>query len=320
MLEGGKLPAGTGFASAGDADRRIAGVAAAARAVKRLADDGAGQVRLLVGDGILAPATLADIERVRGDAEVVVETGQAPHLPLLTAWEIMRATGKPGDGLVSRWLNRPISRRISWLLLLIPALRPIHITAFNALLAPLMLAVLAFGGHAGLIAGGILFHLASVLDGVDGEMARATFRTTPRGATLDSAVDMATNFCFLLGFTINLWQRDGAVIGSLGIWSIAAMLIGNALIARRARAGGAPLGYDLLKRSGRIEGTVDLVYWLVQTLSSRDCFAFLFMVLILVGLEWVALFIFAGVAAIWFPYVLITMLPRPAGASREADA
>jgi len=229
-------------------------------------------------------------------------------VPLPTAWRIVRATGKPGDGLVSRWLNRPISQATTWLLLFLPWFRPVHVTAFNALLALALAPVLIFGGDNGLILGGILFHAASVLDGVDGEMARATFRTTPLGATLDSAVDMATNFLFLLGFTINLWQRDGAVIGSIGIWSMAAMLIGNCLIARRTRAGGAPLGYDMFKRSGRIEGPVDLIYWVVQTLSSRDCFAFLFMALILAGLERVALYIFGGIAAIWLPYVVVSLL------------
>jgi len=310
-LEDEFLPIEVGFASAGEADRRIAGVAAAARAVQQLATTGAGRICLALADGgSLAPATLADIERVRGKAEVIVEAGVAPPAALPDTWQVVRATGKLGDGLVSRWLNRPISQRITWLLLHFLPLRPVHVTAFNALVAVVMLAVLAFGGNAGLIAGGILFHVASVLDGVDGEMARATFRATPRGATLDSLVDMATNFFFLLGFTINLWRRDGALIGWMGVWSMAAMLIGNYLIARHTRARGAPLGYDMFKRSGRITGPVDFVYWSVQTLSSRDCFAFLFMVLILFGLEWVALSIFAGIAVVWFPYVVVSLLLR----------
>lgn len=318
MLKDENLPVEGGFASAAEANRRIAGVAAAARVVHQLAATGAGRIRLVLADGAsLAPATLADVERVRGEAEVMVETGVAPPVALPDAWQVVRATGKPGDGLVSRWLNRPISQRISWLLLHFAALRPVHVTVFNALVAVLMLAVLAFGGNAGLIAGGILFHLASVLDGVDGEMARATFRATPHGATLDSLVDMATNFFFLLGFTINLWQRDGALMGWMGIWSMAAMLIGNYLIARHTRARGAPLGYDMFKRSGRITGPVDFVYWGVQTLSSRDCFAFLFMVLILIGLEWIALSIFAGIAVIWFPYVVVSLL-RPVSRSAVA--
>lgn len=320
-LESEKTSATAGFASAAEADRRLAGVAAAARAVKLLADRGARDICLRIGDGApLAPATVADIARLGGGGAVAVEAGEGPPVPLPTGWQIVRATGKRTDGLVSRWLNRPVSQRISWLLLHIPALRPIHVTAVNALVAPLMLAALVLGGQPGLIAGGILFHLASVLDGVDGEMARATGRTSPLGATLDSAIDMATNFAFLLGLTLNLWLRGDALMGALGLWSIAAMLIGNALIARRTRAGGAPLGYDLLKRSGRIGGPVDLIYWLVQTLSSRDCFAFLFMALILVGLERVALSIFAGIAMIWFPYVLITLLLPPGAAARKVDA
>jgi 1L-myo-inositol 1-phosphate cytidylyltransferase / CDP-L-myo-inositol myo-inositolphosphotransferase len=317
LLESERALASAGFASAADADRRLAGVAAAARAVRLLADGGAGGISLRIADGApLAAATRADIERLRGAAGVDVAKGEAPAMPLPDGWAIVRTTGKAGDGLVSRWLNRPVSQRISWLLLHIPALRPLHVTIFNALLAALIVLVLVLGGHAGLIAGGILFHLASVLDGVDGEMARATFRTTRRGATLDSAVDMATNFSFLLGLTLNLWWRGDALLGWMGVWSIAAMLIGNYLIARRTRAGGAPLSYDLLKRSGRIEGPVDFIYWIVQTLSSRDCFAFLFMMLILAGLEWVALSIFAGIAAIWLPYVLITLLVQPSAPSK----
>ena len=50
----------------------------------------------------------------------------------------------------------------------------------------------------------------------------------------------------------------------------------------------------------------------MQTLSSRDCFAFLFMVLILAGLERTALSIFAGVTTLWFLYVLASLIPHPA--------
>ncbi len=46
----------------------------------------------------------------------------------------------------------------------------------------------------------------------------------------------------------------------------------------------------------------------MQALTSRDCFAFLFMVLTIMGLERVALAIFAGVATIWFLYILVSAL------------
>jgi 1L-myo-inositol 1-phosphate cytidylyltransferase / CDP-L-myo-inositol myo-inositolphosphotransferase len=308
------------FASARDADARIAGVAAAARAVKALADAGAAEIRLRIGDGAApAPATIADIERLRGPATVAVEHGAGPATRLPSAWEIVRATGKPGDGLISRWLNRPISQRLTLLVLTIAAARPIHVTLFNAALALVMFAVTLFGGEAGLVLGGILFQTASVLDGVDGEMARATFRTSKSGATLDSAVDIATNLLFVIALTIHLALRDQDVIGWVGAWAVTLSIVGGMLIARQVRAGGGPLGFDLLKRSGRIGGVVDLIYWAVQTLTGRDCFAFLYMALIIAGLERTALWIYAGVGTVWLSYVILSvLLPRPGRRFRNA--
>jgi CDP-L-myo-inositol myo-inositolphosphotransferase len=308
------------FACPGDADRRIAGVAAAARAVKALADAGAGEVRLLIGDGApLAPATIADIERLRGAAAVTVERGEGPAVLLPTSWEVVRATGKPGDGLVSRWLNRPISQRITLLLLAVPGARPIHVTIVNAFLALIMVPILVLGGRSGLVLGGILFQTASILDGVDGEMARATHRTSAAGATLDSAVDIATNLLFVTALTVHLALRDHDVIGWVGGWAVTLSIVGGMLIALRVRARGGPLGFDLLKRSGRIRGVVDMIYWAIQTLTSRDCFAFLYMVLIIAGLERTALWIYASVGTVWLPYVVVSLLlPRPRAGFRNA--
>ncbi|HTU13328.1 MAG TPA: CDP-alcohol phosphatidyltransferase family protein [Allosphingosinicella sp.] len=310
MGRGKTLDAVAAFESAAAAQRPIAGVAAAARAVRGLADEGAASVTLRIGDGAaLDAATRADIERLRGPTLVLVETGSGPAAVLPSAWEVVRRTGKPGDGLVSRWLNRPISQRITLLVLAIPGIRPVHVTIVNALLAVPMFLCLLFGGQSGLIAGAILFQLASILDGVDGEMARASHRASREGAAMDSAVDMATNFLFVLGLTLHLAIRDEDLIGWIGALAILQLIVGNLLIARRVRAQGAPLGFDLYKRrSGRIGGIVDLVYWAVQLLTGRDCFAFLFMVLTVVGLERVALAIFAGVGTIWFFYVLLRSL------------
>ncbi|HST37163.1 MAG TPA: CDP-alcohol phosphatidyltransferase family protein [Allosphingosinicella sp.] len=315
-----KAAAMIAFASAREADRRVAGVAAAARAVRARAEAGETRIRLGLGEGALAPATLADIERLRGGAEVALapdRSGAAGFCPP-SSWEIVRQTGKPGDGLVSRWLNRPISQRISWLLLQIPGVRPIHVTAFNAVLALAIFPLLVKGGEAGLIAGAVLFQAASVLDGVDGEMARATWRSSPAGATLDSVVDIATNLLFVTGLTINLALRDGDAIGWIGAWAVALSISGGLLLGLRARAGGGPVGFDQLKRRERRRGFVGFVYWLVQVLTGRDCFAFLFMALTLAGLERVALMIYAGVGTIWFSYVLGSLFLLPRASRREA--
>jgi CDP-L-myo-inositol myo-inositolphosphotransferase len=273
-----------------------------------------------VPGGRLDRAALDDLERLAPET-AVVDLGEMPALidqlgpdhtlvpaAVPKASEILRATARPSDGLVSRWLNRPISRRLSAIVLRVPGARPVHVTVFNALLSLTMVTVMFVpGGNTGLLLGGILFHAASVLDGVDGEMARATFRSSQSGAALDSAVDMATNLLFLVGITANLAWRDGDEIGWIGGWAILLVVVGASLIARRARAGGQPLNFDMLKRSGRVRGPVDLIFWIIQTLSSRDCFAFLYMVLIIAGFERIALSIFAAIATVWFPYLLISL-------------
>jgi phosphatidylglycerophosphate synthase len=307
-----------GFASATAAGRRIAGVSAIGRAVHELASS-SDEIEIRITDGsALSAEAGADVERLRGGIPVVILQGEADPLPLPTSWEIVRLTGKPGDGLVSRWLNRPISQRISLLMLALPGVRPVHVTIFNALLAIGMFPIVLAGGEAGLVLGGILFQTASVLDGVDGEMARATYRTSPQGATLDSAVDIVTNLLFVSAISVHLAVRDHDWIGWVGAWAVAVSLLGGLVIAWRSRAQGGPLGFDLLKRSAPVRNAGDLAYWAVQTLTGRDCFAFLYMVLIIAGLERTALSIYAGIGAIWFPYVLVTLVPRARASFRGA--
>lgn len=308
-----KAAAAIAFASPAEADRRVAGVAVAARAARERIDAGAGRIRLGIGSGTLAAATRADLERLRGGVpvEIVAHGEGGPGRYPQSSWEIVRQTGKPGDGLVSRWLNRPISQRITWLVLSLPWARPVHVTIFNALLALAIVPVLLLGGEAGLIAGGILFQVASILDGVDGEMARATWRSSATGATLDSVVDIATNLIFVAALTIALARRDGDAIGWIGAWAVTLSVLGGLVLGLNARRSGRPVGFDRFKRKGRREGAVGLIYWIVQVLTGRDCFAFLFMALILAGLERTALMIYAGVGTIWFAYVLMSVLLIP---------
>jgi phosphatidylglycerophosphate synthase len=315
------------FASAREAGRRVAGVAAAARVVHDLAESGTGEIWLTIGDGeALAPAALDDIARLSGPSEVrIVTPAEAPvdlavtGAPVFSAMAILRGTSKPGDGIVSRYFNRPISQRISRLVLAIPQARPIHATIAAALFGLVMFWGLLSGGKGGLMLGGILFQAASVLDGVDGEMARATYRATDFGKTLDSAIDMATNFLFILGLTLHLGRHGPHIDLWIGFWAIGLMVTGAVLIGWRTRAGGAPLSFDLLKRSGPISNSVDLIYWAVQTLTSRDCFAFLFMVLIIAGLAEDALITFALIGTVWFLYVFaVLVLPRSSAGFRGA--
>ena len=145
--------------------------------------------------------------------------GPASSAALLSAAtkRLIAATGKPGDGIVARLINRPISQAISGQLLRWPQIRPIHATSVTALLALAMAVCLLTGGQAGLIAGTLLFQAASIIDGVDGEIARATFRSSRRGAMLDSLVDAAANIGFIGGVVINLWIAGRYQVAMTGL-------------------------------------------------------------------------------------------------------
>lgn len=218
---------------------------------------------------------------------------------------VIAATGKPGDGIVSQYINRPISQAISLRLLRIPGITPMHATYGTATLGMAMAYCLFFGGSPGLIAGALLFQAASIFDGVDGEIARATFRTSQRGAMFDSLIDAVTNLAFIGGLTFNLWHRGfvrTAAFGAMGLLLLAAGLF---LIGRRARARDDSFTFDAIKHYFRARQSL-LMKWLTW-ISMRDFFAAAGAILILAGLAPHALVAFAIVATGWF-VVTVTVL------------
>ena len=106
---------------------------------------------------------------------------------------------KPGDGPVSRHLNRHISIRIS--LFLIRHGPPISPTQMSVLsFATALLGALAFVLGCPL-AGGLLAQLSSILDGCDGELARLTNRVSKRGGLVDSILDRLADVALVLGLS-----------------------------------------------------------------------------------------------------------------------
>jgi 1L-myo-inositol 1-phosphate cytidylyltransferase / CDP-L-myo-inositol myo-inositolphosphotransferase len=181
------------FASAREAGRRVAGVSVAGRIVRELAEAGFVATWIDIDDEArLDTKAMDDVRRLAGPmtvhfAEPPGDAGVA-HVPpdrLIPAGaiaaffegrdtgasidlaradataEILRRTGKATDGPVSRWINRPVSRVLSAMLLRIPGFRPAHATAGTVALALTMFWALVFGGYWGLLAGAVLFQAAS---------------------------------------------------------------------------------------------------------------------------------------------------------------
>ena len=323
------------FASARTANRLVAGIPAAARLARVAgeAQPGAPLVLVLGDGGSLAPLTRAEIARLAPGVTVeTAATTDAPSLPAehlpdaatFAEWlaggqspaplpdpeaalraagrRILKATAKPGDGIVSRHLNRPLSQAASALLLRMAWVRPGHATVLTALVALAMLACLLTGTIAGLIAGAVLFHLASVVDGIDGEIARATLRTSASGAAWDSGIDAATNLGFLAGVIANLWLRGETGPALTGLAGLGTLALGMGLLGLHARARGEPLHFDGAKRMLGTRETA-LTRWL-RYITMRDFYCLFLAVMIALGLTAAALAIFAVAAAGWLVTVI----------------
>jgi len=170
---------------------------------------------------------------------------------------LQRSLTKDVDGPVSRYLNRPVSTRISMALAPL-RISPDLISLVSAGLAVVAAWLLATGRG---ILGGVLVHAASVLDGVDGETARLLMRAGPRGAMLDGMLDRVGDAAMMGG--LGVWALDGGKGFSPGlvVWLTVAATAGSLLSMAskdRATALGLPpaperrLGYLLGGRDGRL--------------------------------------------------------------------
>jgi phosphatidylglycerophosphate synthase len=310
------------FRDANAAGRQIAGVAAAARAAAVLVEDGAREIWIaLEQGGQLSKATIDDLRRACPDTGFRYGGGEGmpairgeeiipPGSDSAAARQVLRETAKDSDGIVSKYLNRPLSRAISALLLQVPGFRPLHATIGTALIALAMGYELLFGGRHGLVWGGILFHAASVFDGVDGEVARATYRSSARGAFLDTIVDMMTNFLFYVGVTVSLTRIFGPGQAMVGGWAVAAGLTGMVILGWLVRQLGEPGNFDLLKRFYRERFAIGFPRRLVDaivTITSRDFFAFGSALLIVTGHPKLVTLGLALFASLWVVLILVAL-------------
>jgi len=102
------------------------------------------------------------------------------------------------DGLVSRHLNRKISRHITRLLAP-TGITPNQVTFIGFLIALLASAAFALGSN---VLGGLLAQFSSIVDGVDGEIARLKGLASPFGAFCDAVLDRYADAAITLGMIL----------------------------------------------------------------------------------------------------------------------
>jgi len=158
---------------------------------------------------------------------------------------LKRLRDKPNDGPVARYLNRPISVRISRYLVQ-RDVTPNQISLFSFLCSLLAAGLFALGGYFALLLGGVLAQFASIVDGCDGEVARLKYQSSDFGGWFDAVLDRYADAFLLFGLTWHLLavEVNGwilfvgfmAIIGSFML-SYTADKYDN-LMRERIRAGG----------------------------------------------------------------------------------
>ncbi|HET9933665.1 MAG TPA: CDP-alcohol phosphatidyltransferase family protein, partial [Polyangiaceae bacterium] len=113
-----------------------------------------------------------------------------------------RLRWRPG-GLVAKYLNRPISIRLSYLLL-DTKVTPNQTTIFAFLVGAVGVVFVFLGGYQNTIIGTALMQANSVIDGIDGELARIRHQNSEYGAYLDSVCDEILNAALMIAVGYNL--------------------------------------------------------------------------------------------------------------------
>ncbi len=128
---------------------------------------------------------------------------------------------KPTDGWVSRYINRPVSTRISRWLVRTPV-TPNMVTLVTFLTGLAGAWFVLDGTYWPVLLGALLFQFSSILDGCDGEVAVLTYRESKYGSWLDTITD---NLTYLAFFAAVVWAYAGGSgeteIRFLGLGSVA---------------------------------------------------------------------------------------------------
>ncbi len=132
---------------------------------------------------------------------------------------------KTRDGPVARHLNRPISRWLSRYLVR-TSVTPNQISLASWLLSCIAAGLMASGGYPALAAGGALAHLASIIDGCDGEIARLKHSQSEFGGWFDAVLDRYADAVLLFGL---MWHEFAVTGTSLSVLLGFAAIVGSFL-------------------------------------------------------------------------------------------
>jgi phosphatidylglycerophosphate synthase len=161
--------------------------------------------------------------------------------------------------------------------------------------------ILLRGDYFAFVAGVTIFQIYSVVDGCDGEIARAKYLESEKGGRLDTWTDIFGGFIFIFGLGYGLYRKHSATATA---WHYVIQAIACVLLiainewrlrGRRSEDVSAdalvptlyPRHQELIQHSGILLLGERLVWWLVQ-FTKRDISIFVFFLLAVVSRpEWI---------------------------------
>lgn len=208
---------------------------------------------------------------------------------------LFEACRKSVDGLVARYLNRHVSLWISKRLVDTPV-SPNAMTIVTFLIGLAGAAVAMQGGYVPFLVGAALMQLNSILDGVDGELARVRFQHSKLGQWLDTIGDDASNLLFYAALAWGVRSGPAGPWLSLAGWIVtAATLLTAALYYSELIGSGSgdlyAIEWELDKRPPK--GLGGKLVRFGRLVLKQDFFIFLWLVLASFGMLGWALPMFA---------------------------
>ena len=271
---------------------------------------------VLSAHGHLSPAALCLFEEQRGrllraPLEVLPVIVTDSSSTRRAEQVLLQSLRKDADGVVARF-DRNISLAISRRLMALP-IKPNHVTLFAALVGIFCGWIVSRGGYVPMLVGAFAFQFNSILDGVDGEIARAKLLESRAGQWLDTLADDLSNLAFMIGVSVGSYRTWGSrVYLALGAVSTLGFLIASTLmyhyLITRAHSGDLN-DFALPWEEGeagrrnlalRAKGGISRVIGQIKWVARRDVYVFLCVVFGIFGQLRIMAWLFAaGTTMTW---------------------
>ncbi len=274
-----------GFGGRGDA--WSTGVLVASRALFDALDDvgAGGRTRTL-------PQALADLAaqgtvRAADIGDAMWHPARNEHERRLAQSLLVRSLRKSVDGVISRYINRRFSLAATRVLMHFPV-RPNHVTAFSLMIsvaAAVTAAMATVASPGWLVVGAVLWQLASMLDGIDGEIARLKFAESKFGEWFDTLTDDVGRFMFFIGSGVGFSAVTGQPIWlQICVFGVAIQLALSISLYRKLLRTGSGSHYALAWDVNPNHRSLAMrMYARIEFLSRRDYYVFAWLCMAIAG-------------------------------------